>query len=116
MDMEKMIACCGLICTDCSAYLATQADDDGQRKKVAREWSIQYKAEIKPEDINCDGCMSGGDRIFGHCEVCEIRKCVQEKGFANCAHCSDYACEKLDFIFNAVPATKSTLDNIKKGL
>ena len=25
--MDKMIAYCGLVCTDCEAYIATQAND-----------------------------------------------------------------------------------------
>ena len=33
--MDKIIAYCGLICTECPAFLATQADDDSQRVQVA---------------------------------------------------------------------------------
>ncbi len=55
--MEKMIAFCGIVCTECPAFLATQKDDDNKRKKVAEMWSKQFKSEIKPVDINCDGCL-----------------------------------------------------------
>jgi hypothetical protein len=34
----------------------------------------------------------------------------------NCAHCSDYACEKLRKFFEIVPQAKETLDGIKDGL
>ena len=62
--MDKMIAICGTVCSECPALLATQKDDDAERKRIAEAWSKQYNADIKPEDINCDGCMSGGKRLF----------------------------------------------------
>jgi len=46
-----MIACCGLDCSKCEAYLATQEEDDVKRTKVAKEWSVRYNADIKPEHI-----------------------------------------------------------------
>ena len=33
--MEKMIAYCGLVCTDCEAYIATQANDLAALEKMA---------------------------------------------------------------------------------
>ena len=114
--MSQMTAICGLICSDCDAYIATQNDDDEKRVEVAQLWSQQYNVEMKPSDINCDGCMSGSDRHIGHCQVCEIRKCGQEKGVENCAHCDDYACEKLEGFFKMVPDAKTRLDAIRSGL
>jgi hypothetical protein len=114
--MDKMIAFCGITCTACPAFLATQKDDDSERKKVADLWSKQFNAEIKPEDINCDGCLSESGQLFGHCEVCEIRKCGQEKRVTNCAHCADYACEKLNNFIDQVPDAKTTLEEIRKNL
>ena len=43
---NNMIAFCGLICTDCPAYLATQADDDSARKKVAEQWREAYQSPV----------------------------------------------------------------------
>jgi hypothetical protein len=114
--MEKMIAFCGLICSECPAFLATRNDDDAQRKKTAEMWSVQYGMGLKPEDINCDGCLSNTGRLINHCNVCEIRKCGQDKGLENCAHCGEYACEKLDNFFKVAPNSKTTLDEIKQGL
>ncbi|MFC2008159.1 DUF3795 domain-containing protein [Chloroflexota bacterium] len=37
-----MIACCGLDCSKCEGYLATQAEDDRQRAEVARQWSARF--------------------------------------------------------------------------
>jgi hypothetical protein len=50
-----MISFCGLTCTECPAFLATQKDDDQERDKVAKLWSKEYHSDIKPEDINCAG-------------------------------------------------------------
>jgi hypothetical protein len=39
MDNGKIIAFCGILCSDCPAYLATQAADDEALAKQAAEWS-----------------------------------------------------------------------------
>ena len=114
--MEKMISFCGLACTDCPAFIATQKDDDEERKKVAVMWSEQFKADLKPEDINCDGCVVDSERLFSHTRVCEIRKCGKEKKVKNCAYCDDYACDKLTEFFKAAPEAKTTLDQIRQSL
>ncbi|HIH98348.1 MAG TPA: DUF3795 domain-containing protein [Thermoplasmata archaeon] len=114
--MEKMIGFCGIVCTECPAFLATQKDDDNERKKVAELWSNQYNADVKPEDINCDGCLLESGRLVGHCKVCEIRKCGQRKSLKNCAYCGEYACEKLNKFFEMAPDARDTLEEIRKNL
>lgn len=114
--MNKIIAYCGLICTDCLAYIATQADDDKQRKEVAEKWTKEYKQDLKPEDIDCDGCITVKGKVASYTVICLIRKCGKENGVINCAYCSDYSCDKTDEFFKMVPACKVTLDSIKKGL
>jgi len=113
--MEKMIAYCGINCSECPAFLATQKDDDNERKRVATMWSKQFNTDIKPEGINCDGCISESRRLFNYCMICEIRKCGQEKGIKNCAYCDDYACEKLSKFIDNVPEAKATLEEIRKS-
>jgi hypothetical protein len=110
--MEKIIGFCGLICSACPAYLATQKDDDTERKEVAEMWSKEFNTSMSPEDINCDGCLSD-ERVFHHCTVCNIRLCGKEKGILNCAYCDVYACEKLNGFFEVVPDAKKTLDQIR---
>ena len=114
--MDKMIASCGIVCTECPAFLATQKDDHNERMKVAELWSKEFKAEIKPEDINCDGCLSDSERHDSYWKVCEIRKCGQEMDIKNCAYCNDYACEKLGKFFDKAPEAKITLEEIRKSL
>lgn len=114
--MKEMIAFCGLGCHECAAFLATKENDDQKRAMVAQEWSRLFKVEIKPEDINCEGCQSIGGRVFNYCNVCEIRKCGKEKSFKNCGYCGDYPCHKLDVIFSNAPDAKNRLDQINSSL
>jgi hypothetical protein len=114
--MNGMISFCGLLCDKCGAFIATKNDDDKKRVEVAELWSKQYSSNLKAEDINCDGCTSGGNRFFGHCKVCEIRKCGKQKGIANCAYCNEYPCEKLGEFFKLVPDARSRLDEVRSGL
>ena len=110
--MDRIISFCGLVCSECPAYIATQKDDDAERKAVADKWSKEFNADISFEDINCDGCISD-ERVFQHCNVCEIRLCGKEKGILNCAFCDTYACEKLSKFFEMVPDAKGVLDGIR---
>ena len=111
--MDKMIAFCGLSCTDCPAFIATQKNDDEGRKKVAEKWSKDHEVALKVEDINCDGCLIDSDRLFNYCKVCEIRKCGKEKKVENCAYCEDYACDRLTGFLKMAPEAKTTLDGIR---
>lgn len=114
--MDKMIAYCGLICSDCPAFIATKKNDYAERQKVAETWSKEFKVELKPEDINCEGCLVDSEDVFSHCKVCEIRKCGKERVVVNCAHCDDYGCEKLTKFFGMVPDAKKRLDEVRKNL
>lgn len=115
--MQEMIAYCGLVCTGCPAYIATQENSDTLRKQVVDKWSSdQYP--IKIEDINCDGCLSTGKRLIKFCNECEVRACGIEKEVENCAHCENYACSKLEKLWSMISSTeaKERLENIKKKL
>ncbi|MCJ7508006.1 MAG: DUF3795 domain-containing protein [candidate division Zixibacteria bacterium] len=113
--MEKLISFCGINCSACPAYIATQKDDDNERKKVAETWSKQYEHEFKPEDINCDGCVVVEGRHISYCNECEIRKCGMEKKVENCAWCNDYVCEKLSKFIEKAPELKKNLEEIRKN-
>jgi hypothetical protein len=113
---KKIIAYCGITCSECPAYIATQKNDDALRAETARKWSEMFKADIQPADINCDGCPSDSGRVFNYCAVCEIRKCAREKKAATCAACPDYSCEKLDKFLAQVPEARKTLEELRKAM
>ena len=109
---EKKVACCGLTCTDCPAFIALADDVQELREKTAKEWSELYGADIKAEDIQCTGCEDTDEIKFHHCYECEIRRCAHGKHFSHCSECGDYACDILNGIHGAVPDAKKTLDEM----
>jgi len=113
--MDKIIAFCGLTCTTCPAYIATQENNDEKRRKVAKAWSTP-EYPLKPEDINCDGCLTKNARTISFVKACTIRQCGIERNVENCAHCTDYPCSKLTPSHQQSPEAKQTLDNIHKKL
>jgi hypothetical protein len=110
--MERIIAYCGLSCSECPAYIAKKTNDDELRKKTAVEWSKMFNSDIKPEDINCDSCLTIDGVVIQYCNVCDIRKCAQAKNVENCGFCDEYTCEKLERWFKNVPNAKAVLDRI----
>ena len=94
----KICAACGLDCSKCGAYIAKQTNDNALREKTANEWNKIFKADFKPEQINCDGCLAIGEHS-GYCHACPIRACVIEQKIANCYSCFNHAiCQKrMDF-------------------
>jgi hypothetical protein len=115
--MDRIIAYCGLVCTDCPAYVATQADDRAALELVAAQWREEYSApHITVEWVICDGCLTEEGRKCSHCADCEIRACGVARDVANCAHCADYACERLEGFFAFVPDARAVLDEVRLSL
>lgn len=111
MSEKKLIGVCGIVCSECGAYVATNNDDEALRRKTAAEWSRIYGVDIKPESVHCVGCTTPKGGHFHHCSECEIRACGLKKKVENCGHCLDYACEKISGFFKMVPAAKAILES-----
>lgn len=111
----KMLAMCGLDCAACPAFIAHKTDDQALRTKTAAEWSKQFNVTIKPEDVNCVGCLKTEGPHIGHCAECEIRKCGLAKGVKNCALCADYPCEKIAGFLANVPPAKANLEELRRA-
>jgi len=116
--MDPIIAFCGLNCSACEAYIATQANDRAAQERLVAKWRVEFNApDMTIESVTCDGCLAFNGRLGGYCLQCPIRACGIEHKVANCAHCADYAtCEKLAGFFNFVPAAKTTLDELQRAL
>ena len=115
--MNEIIAYCGLTCTNCPAYIATQANDQAAMEQVAAQWREEFDAPgITAESVVCDGCLTAEGRKFSHCFECKIRACAMARGVLNCAHCADYSCEKLESFFGFVPEAQVVLDRVRQSL
>ena len=115
--MNQIMAYCGLVCTECPGYVATQAKDRAALEKVAAQWREEFDApQITAESVICDGCLGMTGRKCSHCCECEMRACAMARAVVNCAHCDDYACEKLEQFFGFVPEARTRLDGIRSGL
>ena len=112
--MKKLIAYCGIDCSECPAYLATQSGDKKEIRRVAKEWSTDSMS-FTPEEIRCNGCNQEG-QVFSWCDQCPIRICCRDKSYENCAHCDDYVCDNLKMTFEKTPEAKERLDEIRKTL
>jgi hypothetical protein len=110
MSDKKLTGACGIVCSECGAFLATKNNDPALRKKTAEEWSKMFNVDIKPESIDCVGCTTPAGPHFHHCSVCAIRACSRRKNIENCGRCPDYPCNTLDGVFKMVPEAKTTLD------
>ncbi|MBU1009271.1 MAG: DUF3795 domain-containing protein [Bacteroidetes bacterium] len=113
--MEIHISCCGDSCHECAAYLATYHNDEEAKAKIARQWSTDERT-FTADDITCTGCLSKDGPVSIHCKTCDVRQCVMKKNLLNCAHCGDYACEKVNRRFKRAPHAKLTLDAINVSL
>lgn len=111
--MNTFLSACGLDCPSCECYVATKENDLAKKEDIAIRWSKNYDANLSAADINCEGCMSDGAR-FSWCGKCPIRACVTGKGYQSCAECADFPCATNEFLYNAVPAAKATIEAFRQ--
>lgn len=109
--MKQLIACCGLDCESCDARIATVRNDDELREKTARKWSEMNNApEITAATINCMRCRVDGAKTVYCSDMCEIRKCVYEKGFDTCGDCKELDnCRIVGAVLQHAPGAKENL-------
>ena len=111
--MDRMIAYCGLICTECPAYEATQANDLKKAEETAALWSKEYGVNVKVEHIWCDGCLVEGKKC-AHCAECAVRTCAMGRGVVHCGACADFACKTVEQILAVAPEARKVLEAERK--
>ncbi len=121
--MGKVLGCCGIVCSNCDIYKATQnADNDLPAIVFERqiEWGYGYRFQLlygrkyTMKDIHCNGCPIENKHAFLYIENCQMRTCALEKNLINCAYCTEYPCKELQAFFDKTHVTaKKTLDDIR---
>jgi hypothetical protein len=114
---RKLYSLCGLECSDCPGFLARKFDNPELRVKTAKKWSKAFGWDLKPEDINCVGCVITQGPHFIHCqEHCAVRKCGLEKGLVNCGGCTEYDnCQKIASLHKVIHEGKAYCDKMRVG-
>ncbi len=103
--MNSMMSACGVICSECGAYLAA-SKGLAYQKEVADAWHRIYGFEVEPAKLSCGGCLSSDDQVFYTSVKCTARRCCLSKGFRSCAECPEQSCELLEkaqSVWDAVP-------------
>jgi hypothetical protein len=112
--MEKTLyAFCGLDCTGCPAFHASERLSMAERQKIADQWAKDFNAAIKATDIDCVGCTSRDGVHVGYCSMCAIRACALEKAVATCAQCGQFGCEKLEGFLKNAPVARENLAKLR---
>lgn len=106
---EEILALCGYKCDLCQFY-TKNIKSERDKERVSQDFNRIFGYDIKPEDVECVGCKNEGKHVESGCTV---RPCALEKGVENCAHCSEFICDKLKGKINFM---EKFLRNNKKPL
>ncbi len=93
MSKGEVLSKCGYRCDLCHAYAPNVASDD-RRPELSDGWFAVYGFRIPPEQILCEGRVSGDNPALID-KGCPVWPCVVVKCIPNCASCPDYPCDKL---------------------
>ena len=111
--MDTVMSACGVLCSDCPAYLAKEKGIAHQ-KRTADAWLRIYGRSERVEDIACGGCLSPDDQAFHTSRNCKARRCCIARGFSSCAECSAKSCADLgraQSVWDGVPEIGKTLSH-----
>ena len=89
---KELMAPCGLYCGACGIYIATR--DGNEKLKTA----LGNLYGTKPEETECYGCMQAEPhkKLYSFCKDCNMRQCVQSKGYYSCHQCGDWPCSMVE--------------------
>jgi hypothetical protein len=92
--MNKVMSACGVICSDCAAYVGASRGLEYQ-KEASEAWSRIYGFQTQPEKMSCGGCLSSDEHVFHTSVRCTARRCCISKGLNSCAECPVESCDLL---------------------
>ena len=90
------LSACGVICSECPAYVAGHAAGPGARQRVAAAWHELYALEFGPEVIACGGCLGPDEDLFFTSRACAARRCCRSRQLSSCAACASRPCADLE--------------------
>jgi predicted RNA-binding Zn-ribbon protein involved in translation (DUF1610 family) len=99
---HDFVAPCGLYCGVCAIHIAGRDNNEKFKERlvslykggVEGKGTLPNSENLTVDDIHCGGCLS--DDLFMHCQQCEIRDCIQAKGYTGCHECNDFPCAYID--------------------
>ncbi len=109
--MTRIMSACGVLCSDCPAYLG-DAKGVAHQKCTVVAWRTIYGLNETIENISCGGCLGPDDQLFHTSRTCKARRCCRSKGFATCAECRVEGCpdlERAQLVWDEVPALANVL-------
>ncbi len=83
---EYLSPCC-MYCSVCAVRAADKNNDQKLKEQLASYFGTS------PENITCDGCMSG--KTFQFVKTCPIKACAQKKSLPGCHQCDDFPCNNI---------------------
>lgn len=113
---KERISYCGINCSTCPAYVATQKEQEPVKIRIAKLWSDQdYQYDAC--EITCKGCREPWGKKFRHCQDCEVRACARKKLYTTCAECADYPCQKLISLYQTLDEKiiRIDLDDLRRN-
>jgi hypothetical protein len=112
--MAEMMSACGVMCSDCPAYLADAKGVEHLKRTVAA-WRRIYGLSESIENISCGGCLGPDDELFHTSRNCKARRCSRSRGFGTCAECRVEVCpdlEKAQTVWDQVPDLRNILSHV----
>lgn len=95
MNVNQMLAPCGLECSCCVHFLAGR--NPAARKQIER-WAATLK--IPTEKMICGGCRAQTGRVplqnhlFGDDHRCALYACSRKENVEYCTACKQFPCDK----------------------
>jgi hypothetical protein len=106
-----MMSACGVLCSDCPAYLG-KIKGIKHQELTAEAWHRIYGLNEAAGNISCSGCLGPAEELFYTSRSCKARHCCLSKGYSSCADCPQESCEDLEkaqSVWDAVPDLINTL-------
>ena len=106
---KPIVSKCGYRCDLCPAQ-ESNLKSETDKKIMCDAWNKYIGGSIEPEAISaCGGCQAEGNQGD---ESCPVRPCAIGKGVETCAHCEEFACEKVKSKMNFVEESVKDVSNI----